>query len=92
MSASLKLTARILLIRLPLLWLGIHLYSGFADWRQVVGHALTILTSFVELPFVRHWRNDHVIWVILLTLAVVSTSTAFSFALTAFRRYRNRSN
>ena len=49
MTTAIRVGGMIAAIRLGLFWSSLALYSGHADWRQVLGYGLLIGNALVEL-------------------------------------------
>jgi len=79
-ATGLRVGGLIALVRLSLLWGGLALYTGHADWRQGVGYALLIPNSVVELALAASWSGRHPGPPLLVAGLIVLTSTVPGFA------------
>ena len=48
-ATGLQVGGLVALVRVGVFWAAFWLYTGHADWRQVVGYAVLILDSILEL-------------------------------------------
>jgi hypothetical protein len=74
----------IAVIRVAVYYLGLALYSGYADWRQAVGYALLIVNSVAELAIASVWADPRrgpapaVAGLIVLTSGVLGFAWAWT--------------
>ena len=79
-TTGLQVGGLVVLMRVGLFWAALWLYSGHADWRQVVGYAVLILDSVLELTIAASLSGSRPAPPLFTTALIVLTSLALGFA------------
>jgi hypothetical protein len=79
-QTALRVGGLISAARLSTFWVGLALYTGHGDWRQIVGYALLIVNSAVELALTAALTGRRSGSPLLTAGLIVLTSFALAWA------------